>query len=141
MNFPPCHRGKKRGFSLIEVVLSIGILCFCIIPVFGMFLIACNTTRSSIDINTETRMLQTARSYFLAQPFSTLTSTNLFFDAEGREVSEGEASRYRLEAQISEEVSLPGGNLRSLKRLSLSILNLETKEISTNHFHVPDNGF
>jgi uncharacterized protein (TIGR02598 family) len=141
MNLNLSHRRKKRGFSLVEVVLSIGILCFCIIPVFGMLLIAFNTTRSSVDLNVETRMLQTARSYFLARPFSALTNTSLFFDADGQEVPAGDPPRYRLEAQISEEVSLPGGSLRSLKRLSLSILNLETKEISTNHFHVPDNGF
>lgn len=134
-------RSKKRAFSLVEVVLAIGILCFCILPVFGMLLIAFNTTRSSIDINTETRMLQTARAYFLARPFSTLTNTNLFFNAEGSEIQESADPRYRLEAQISKDVALPGGSLQSLKRLSFSIHNMETKTISTNHFHVPDNGF
>ncbi len=137
------HRLNRRAFSLVEVVLALGILAFCVLPVLGLLSVALTATRSTMDINLKTRMLQTARTYFLDRPFSSLTgdTVNIFFDAEGAEVGDSQIARYRLEAHVSKDVALPGANLRSLKRLVLSINNKETGETFINHFHVPDNGF
>lgn len=50
---------STNGFSLIEVVISLGVLSFAMIGLIGLIPLALGTLRQSITVNTETEIAQT----------------------------------------------------------------------------------
>ena len=48
---------NARGFSLVEVVLAIGVVAFCLFAVLGMFPVALKTQRTSVEQTTANEIL------------------------------------------------------------------------------------
>ena len=48
---------NNRGFSLVEVVLAIGVVAFCLFAVLGMFPVALKTQRTSVEQTTANEIL------------------------------------------------------------------------------------
>jgi uncharacterized protein (TIGR02598 family) len=69
------HRRRVTGFSLVEVVMALGILAFAITALLGAFAVGMNTDRESIEELEATHILQTIIAERRANP--TLTNTNL----------------------------------------------------------------
>jgi uncharacterized protein (TIGR02598 family) len=136
-------RPNRRGFSLIEVTIALGIVAFCMIPIMGLVPIALKVSRQSMDRNIETRMVQSIRAQLLQAPFSTLTSTNFFFDADGMPLSAPAASSaYEVTATMQANTILPDNQEASyLKTTRLEIVNRNRHQTNSNSIHLPDNGF
>lgn len=139
-----CRVGGRRAFSLIEVAMAIGILSFCLISIMGLIPVALQTSRQSMNKNTEIRMLQAARAALLNTPYSALATNGYFsFDADGFLLSSSGSERYRVFYDNNPFTTLPGSG-QSADRLTttrLSFSNTVTGEVRTNSLHLPDNGF
>jgi len=87
----PRVQNNRRAFTLVEVVLALGIVSFLIIPMVMLLGIGINTMKSSmIDVKTSSL----AQKYMAAAqmaPFQTLAPQTRYIDFDGREVSVGEA--------------------------------------------------
>jgi type II secretory pathway component PulJ len=46
-----------RGFSLVEVVLAVGVVAFCLFAILGMFPVALKTQQTSVDQTTANEIL------------------------------------------------------------------------------------
>lgn len=79
MRFSPrkllSHRPGFAGFSLVEVVMALGILAFAITALLGAFAVGMNTDRESIEELEATHILQSIIAERRANP--TLTNTNM----------------------------------------------------------------
>lgn len=79
MRIPPRKlqglRRHDKGFSLVEVVMALGILAFAITALLGAFAVGMNTDRESIEELEATHILQTIIAERRANP--TLANTNL----------------------------------------------------------------
>lgn len=136
----------RAAFSLVEVVLAIGILGFCMIPIMALVPMAMTTSRQSMDRNLETRMVQTVRAHLQQHPYSTLpATTNFSFDGEGFERT-GESAdgpaHFEIRAENLPSTGLPG--TQSSVRLGtsqLSLVNLVRGQTNTYSIHLPDNGY
>jgi uncharacterized protein (TIGR02598 family) len=131
------------GFSLVEVVLAIGILGFCMIPIMGLIPVAMKTSRQSMDRNTEIRMMQTIRAELLKAPFSQLAATtNFYFDAEGYPLISAATAYYAVTASNLPTTVLPTNQTAShLKTCQLVVVNTARGETNRHSLHLPDNGF
>lgn len=108
---------KTHAFSLVEVVLAIGVAGVCLLAIFGLLPIAQQTARNATEETAAPRILKAVAADLRATP-STLSasrafgisipsntsadSTTLFFTAEGEYTTAlTPGSRYRLTVQFS----------------------------------------
>jgi uncharacterized protein (TIGR02598 family) len=66
-------RGKKRAFSLVEVVLALGIFSFAILSILGLMATGLNTVKSSSTSMTIANISRNLRADLQATPFTSLT--------------------------------------------------------------------
>jgi uncharacterized protein (TIGR02598 family) len=90
LNRPPgSGRFLKRGFSLVEVVIAVGIISFSLIALMGLLPVGLKTLQESTDTTTQATVFQNIVMEAQQIDFSTLTNsalTNRFYDAEGHEL-------------------------------------------------------
>ena len=134
---------RRTGFSLVEVVMAIGIIGFCMIPIMALIPVAMKTSRQSMDRNTEIRMMQSIRAELFKTPFSQLTpTTNFYFDVDGYPLSSASGAYYAVTASNLPTTTLPVTQTAShLKTSRLFIVNTARGETNSHSIHLPDNGF
>jgi len=86
------RRHKRSGFSLVEVVLAIGIVAFAFIAVMGLIPVGLTVFNRSVNSTVQAQIAQ--RLFGEAQQvrfedLSTITDSGRFYDAEGLPVGEG----------------------------------------------------
>lgn len=76
---------RKLGFSLIEVVIAIGIVSFAMMAILGLFSVGLQSNRESAEDTTLALMSQQMNAWSRSQPFTNLTASNtvFFFNAGG----------------------------------------------------------
>ena len=101
LRWPPLSPRDRRhaGFSLIEVTLSIGIVAFAFISLFGLVPTGLNVFRASIDTTVGTQIVQEVTDIAQQTDYSTLTNNNSatnylpatgywFYDEQGNQITE-----------------------------------------------------
>jgi uncharacterized protein (TIGR02598 family) len=122
-------RSAPKGFSLVEVTLSLGVMSICLLAVLGLLPIASQTNRSAAadsaaasiatallaDIRATPRAAGTSTQF--AVPFN--ASSLLFFDAEGQATSTlNNTSLYK--AEITFPVNSSGANAATFIHVRVS---------------------
>jgi uncharacterized protein (TIGR02598 family) len=103
---------SSAGFSLVEVVLALGVAAFCFLAVFGLLPMGLKTQQLAIEQTAVTRIVSaavadlrntlptatTSSLFAITIPANTISSSlTLFFDSEGHaSTTLGADSRYRL---------------------------------------------
>jgi uncharacterized protein (TIGR02598 family) len=87
---PSSLAAGKRGFSLVEISLALGIIGFAFIALLGLLPVGLQTFRSAIDTGNEARIVQSFFSMLIATDFANIdeldfaTSSEIYyFDEEG----------------------------------------------------------
>jgi len=80
---------RARGFSLVEVALSLGIVAFALAGIVALLSATLKTTKSSMDDLVVSEMAASLVNTFRKQDFATINSnpTNIFFDLSGRRIN------------------------------------------------------
>lgn len=99
------HR-RTAAFSLVEVVLALGVASFCLMAVFALLPIGMQSNRAAVGQTASTAILSSVVADLRATPaagsstqfkISKGSTTTLYFDSEGRASSAIRAdSRYRV---------------------------------------------
>lgn len=111
-----CRSCGNSGFSLVEVVLAMGIIAVAFIPLMGLLPIGLNTSQQAIDTTVQAQILQQMTG--LAQEagwsnLSTLCKASApptYFDANGTIVSLPSAAVYTAAFSTPTNTVLPGGS-------------------------------
>ena len=121
----PSMRSTQKGFSLVEIVLAIGIIAFAFVALFGLLPVGLKVFRESVDEANETWILQSLNSMAQTTEWSKLENLDhnrggdiYYFDEEGRMVDTearpagGDAEGLRLYAAklLVEEFATPKGD-------------------------------
>jgi uncharacterized protein (TIGR02598 family) len=114
--------GRTGGFSLVEVVIAMGIVAFALIPLLGLVPVGLNTSRQAIDTTIEAQIIQQMTGQALQTDWTALTGLNstttlYYFDANGNTLPASSASSAIYTACFSVPLtpanpngaSLPGG--------------------------------
>ncbi len=138
MNMKP-----PSAFSLIEVVLAIGVVSFAFVGVLGLVPLGLKTSRQAIGINVETHIAQKISGDLQLSRFSSLTNSLFFetryFDDEGGLLrNPSDPTRiYTVKAVGILQPTLPGGAAPNPSiRVVNFIIEQKTNPSATNHFSV-----
>ncbi len=83
-------QSKHRGFSLVEITISLGIISFAFVAVFGMLPVALTTASDSVDRTRAAQIVQRLVSEVQQTPFDNIPNlhgTKYWFDGEGEALS------------------------------------------------------
>lgn len=112
----PLRRSRKSGFTLIEVVIAIGIFSFAITSLIGLIPIALKSSRDSLDLANATQLATTLQNEVARSDFSTTNPVSpRWFDSSLHEVpvpAGSLSSIYKAEVVLADSVS---PNLRRLR--------------------------
>ncbi len=85
-------RNSIRAFSLVEIVISVGIVSFAFVALMGMIPVGLSTFENSIDATMEAQISQRLFSEAQQANFSNLTALTAdgrFYDYEGFPIGQG----------------------------------------------------
>lgn len=132
------HSARKRaGFTLVEVVLAVGIAACTMIPVLGLIPTGLKTFRQAIDVSVGSQISQRVINESLQTDFAQLITDKggavippgktgqkayRYFDEQGNEVAKG-AAVYQVNTRILTSTSLPGASYADLATVTVQIAN------------------
>lgn len=73
----------SRGFSLIEVVIAMGIFVFAVVPVIGLVSSGMKNMRQSMDDSIKADILKNVVAQIQATPYTNITASNYYFTDQG----------------------------------------------------------
>jgi uncharacterized protein (TIGR02598 family) len=102
---------RKAGFSLVEVVLAIGVVAFAFVALFGLLPAGLSTFRQALDNSLGSQIVQRLVNEAQQTDFPTLIATPTgplrYFDDQGNEVGAIADSIYTAEVSVAPTTKLP----------------------------------
>lgn len=149
----PQARWHSKGFTLVEVLLSIGIVSFVFLPMSALLMMGMNTSRQAVDLTIESQIVQQVSSRALQTDFSELptlptTSFPQYYDVQGKQTDQ-KSMIYKVNIQIPIDAStskpctqLPGGAVTTkLATVTVTITNTKRVGAASKYIVlVGDNG-
>lgn len=94
----------RRGFSLVEVILAIGLFAFAVMGILGLLVTALQAGREAQEVSMVTHLGNRLISEMRAAPFAAPAAGTRYFDFEGTAVPQAAQAHY---ACTVEEIPLP----------------------------------
>ncbi len=124
---------STAGFSLVEVVIALGVVAFALIPLMGLVPMGLSTSRLAIDTTVEAQIIQYMTDQAQQSNFSALSELNSTiptgFDAYGT-VTTSSSPIYRAGFSVPSSpggTTLPGGTVTyNLTPITIYILSTRT---------------
>lgn len=89
-----CQRPEKGGFSLIEVILALGVISFAAIPMIALLGNAMAVNRDAMEISLQERIFQSCREKISSAPPD--SGETLYFNISGAELPGREGAIYQV---------------------------------------------
>lgn len=80
----------RHAFSLVEAVISIGIVSFAMMSMLGMIPVGLATFRTAMNLTVESTIVQEVAGDLQRTEYANLAATNLYFDDQGIRVTHAE---------------------------------------------------
>ncbi len=134
----------RCGFSLVEVIMALGIVGFAAVTMMALVPVGLKSLRNSINQTVESQIGQQISADILQTPFSQVGSFTNYYDNEGFPVSSAIDAVFTAEISPSPNFNYPGSELLggltiplsdSLKSLQVRVTTRETKNLSPNLQH------
>jgi uncharacterized protein (TIGR02598 family) len=130
--------GGKRAFSLVEVVLSIGIVAFAFVPLMGLLPLGLDFSRQAVDTTITAQIAQQLKNEALQTDFTLLSTLDKdeaaapgYFDDQGNKSTDPQGAIYKTTYAVSGSTDLPEGIATGrLKTVTICILNTKANRTS-----------
>lgn len=113
-----------RAFSLVEMVISLGIASFAMVSLVGLIPLGLKTSREAIDTTVQSQMVQMIRNQVLLDNFEKLQDhwdgRKLYFDDQGLQVEDESAPTRVFTADVDVQMAkaansaLPESDVRTI---------------------------
>lgn len=126
---------QAAGFSLVEVVLCIGIVAFAFLAIFGLLPVGLTTFRQGIDNTLGSQIVQRLVSEAQQTDYPTLIATaayQRYFDEQGNEVISSKDYIYAAEISVIAPTTLPNTSTPATDSLATVTIKL-----ASNPAHLP----
>ena len=128
---PPVNTSANDdAFSLVEVVLAIGIVAFAFVAILGLLPVGMTTFRQAMDTATGSQIIQRVINEAQQTDFPTLIKEprlERYFDDQGNEVESLPESIYTVEVRVAAITQLPAesnlGESPSLATVMVKVVN------------------
>ncbi len=140
---------SHRGFSLVEVVLSLGVVSFAFVGLVGLIPVGLESFSQAVDSTVTTQIAQRVTTVARQAKFTELGALDrqpglanggqevpdFFFDEQGVEVSDPAAigaQRYVYTAAVKVQagMAMPGDAAAAATNPNLAVINLQIRRIS-----------
>lgn len=119
---PRCR--VSSGFSLIEIVIALGVISFALVSVIGLLAGGITTWRDSSDDRLAVSMAEQVLAELRSSSVIENSTTEFFFDVEGRRLSSSADSHYRVVAAAEVDAGYDdAGGIANLMDVAISIHN------------------
>lgn len=118
-----------HGFSLVEVVLAIGVIALAFIPIFSLLPAGLTTFRQAIDNSVGSQIVQRLVGEAQQTDYPTLIATTTYqryFDEQGNEVASDKDYIYTAEISVNSQTELPNASVPptgSLTTVTIKLAN------------------
>lgn len=105
-DYPP--RNRIRGFTLVEVVIALGIISFALVALIGLLPVGLDTFRRAVDATTTSQIAQELLSSATHAKYSALgqmAGTPYYFDDQGKSGTGIDATNYVYRADVAVSTS------------------------------------
>jgi uncharacterized protein (TIGR02598 family) len=131
------HR-TLRAFSLVEVVIALGVIAFAFVPMVGLLPLGLDVSRQAIDTTVAAQIAQQLNTEAQQTDFSRLPelavaslAAPIYFDDQGNKVSGAADAIYEVVFDITTTTELPG-NVSTQRLATVTICILNTKASRTS---------
>ena len=126
-----CH--VSAGFSLVEIVIALGVVSFALVSVVGLLVGGVTTWRDSSDDRLAVSMAEQVLAELRSSSAIEDSTAEFFFDVEGRKVSSSADSHYRVvaAAEVATDYNDADG-IANLMDVAISIHNQFSAQGSSN---------
>jgi uncharacterized protein (TIGR02598 family) len=132
------HRASsRRAFSLVEVVIALGVITFAFVPLLGMLPLGLDFSRQAIDTTVAAQIAQQLTTEAQQTDFSRLAelgaasvASPLYFDDQGNKTADVPGAIYEAVFGVSTSTALPD-NVSTQKLATVTICILNTKAART----------
>ncbi|MEM6820358.1 MAG: Verru_Chthon cassette protein B [Verrucomicrobiota bacterium] len=140
---------SRRGFSLVEVTMSLGILAFGLVTMMGILPLGLNTMRVAADQQVQSNIVQFIEaeaklySYDQLTTGNAISNTTFYFDSEGLAAS-SENATFEAEVEISGNAfsNLVNASPRNMSTARVLITRKgSTTTKDAGFFHLANKGF
>ncbi len=121
------RRSRTKAFSLVEIVLAIGIVSFAFVAIFGLLPVGMTTFRQAMDTTVSSQIVQRVVNEAQQTDFSTLTANAgtpqlRYFDEQGNEVPSQNDYIYTVQVTVTPKTALPNaGSSENLATIAVMI--------------------
>lgn len=133
----PLSKGKE-AFTLVEIVMAIGVIAFAFIPLVGLIPVGLDMSRRAIDTTVQSQIVQQLTTEAQQTDFSSLstlasnsTTTPYYYDDQGNSSTNALNQIYEATYSISTNTSLPS-QVTTQKLATVTICVLNQKSRTTN---------
>lgn len=130
--YRPAWKSHARAFTLVEVVIAIGIVTFAVLPIIALLPIGLQAMHDAMGSTVRTQIADSLLAEVELLPFDVLsTYTNgvtKYFDPDGKPMSAPLSARYKAEIFVSDPVypGAPSSAADSLLNLQIRISDART---------------
>lgn len=109
------NAARPQAFSLVEVVLALGVIAFALTAMLGLLVVAMDSDRSSGSDTALAAMSRQVFSNLRAMPYATLpASADYYFDEDGSECPQAGAV-YGCHVTAADDPDLGPGNAKKVQ--------------------------
>jgi uncharacterized protein (TIGR02598 family) len=119
--------GRTAGFSLVELVMAIGIVSFAFVSLFALLPVGLTTFRHTMDTSIGSQIVQRIINEAQQTDYPTLintTSNDRYFDDQGNEVQSIDSSIYTVEVTVTAPTALPNSSMPDSTSLATVVVKL-----------------
>jgi uncharacterized protein (TIGR02598 family) len=122
------------AFSLIEVVIAIGIFAFAIVPIIGLLGSGMGTLKDSMSDTVRTDIARRIVGEYQRMPYSSLVASTNFFDSEGVRLASSNAETIFLAiATLSNPPSLIGTDTNTARLFTVTVRHIRDTNSRTSY--------
>ena len=127
------HPPPSSGFSLIELVIALGIATFSLMAIVAVMPVGLISLRSAMDQFLEARIIQKISGDLAMTPFERIEGNTLFFDSNGMETDDPADARYRAVSSLRNHGSetFPGADAAAVSQ-NLAIIEVKIFRVVPN---------
>ena len=133
MNSHPRMQGTL-AFSLVEVVIAIGVMAIVLVGVFVLLGVSLESSRSSATETALASMSRQVVTALRAEPFGNLPSEKTFYFDQNGTLTTSTHALYRCESILTDDLKLPSGNLKKVL-LKFAWPTSSQSEANTRYFY------
>jgi len=132
----PCWRSSRRGFSLVETALALGVISFALISLLGLLPSGLHTFRKAMDCTLQTEMTQVLVGKVKQTSYtglSQLSAQSYYFDDYGNLVTSTDTTAtYVATVSVNSSVTLPSSSSNPNTGLALVTITFTRKQASAS---------